>query len=322
MPISETELKAMAGLKGDQAVERSGACRKCKYDFAGLRGDTIRCPECGMPINAPRVKRFGDQMTDAPRDWIASHQRAAFMLALSATLATVLTSAFAIFRRSSVTVEAGVLLGAIGVAGAIWSISVFPLTRVRPGSEATAADRLSELKHARVVARWSQMLWPIGLFWLLGAWTLMAGSAVLLSVGVMLLIAAIAGVFPLFVVLSDRAHWATDTSTADQLRVASWVFPTGVLLNLVVVLTGHYALFGGILGMIVVFIVGAFFFIIPMAIGLKTLWAHWRMARWALVNNIGATLRDARIRERAERERLRGPLPSPQSTPVRQSKRL
>lgn len=304
MPIREEELLEMTGKrpKGAARTRDGGVCRKCGYDLTGLR-DGARCPECGGPLSSARTRRYGDQMLDAPRRWLWIYSIGSALLAVSGAGAVAFLIAFAVLRRPVPSWPSGIALAGVVLTGVAWAVGAWIVSGPKPATRKQVGERRTEWRRCRLVARSTQCLWAGGTLWLSGLWATGTWSIPLLATGAGMVAAAAVGACLLMTMMSDNAHWASDPGTGEQLRIASWVFPLAILLLAFIAATGVGTLFGGLLGLIVVAVVGAIFFVVPFVVGIRALWAHASMARWTLLNSVSAELRDLRILEKHERER-------------------
>ncbi len=269
-------------------------CPRCEYNLKGLSPGML-CPECGQLIVTPAgATAREDNLTSAPRGYLRMLAWALCTMAIAAIAGVILL----VQRRPD---RAGGLHVAGAVVALVWCAGVFLVTSPRPQAVVRAVTPRMQMRHARWLARLSQVGWlalPAGLAIsaiidqqaMLAAAT--AGQAfkrpdlsVLMTTGAW--IGAGLGILGMMIVcymLSEIADSAADSALSERLRMACLGLPIGVPLALGGLAfadrLGHLALLGMIGG--VASMIGAVVSAGFLLLGLVQL-AY--MSFWAIRNN-------------------------------------
>lgn len=304
MPLSSDDLRHMhENAKGGAAravvIDVDRACIQCGYNLRGLKPDG-RCPECGRPIGKKRRGPvFADQMSAAPLVWTKGFVHGTFALAMGISIIIPC----AIVSMMEVEGSRGVTVMVIG--GLFWFVGALLATRPRPVTDATTMAPTKEWVWERFLGRWSQAAWVIGPALVAASAQVSVGERALFALGIAFIAAAIIGIAPLLLVLSNLTYWAADTNLAYRLKIASWTLPLSGLILQAMVIGGFEFWFGSIVGGLAVLIVGFGVLILPLGHAWLTMLQTWRMACWVAINHVTADQREARAREKFERERRR-----------------
>ena len=302
MPIHVDELKA---IRPGVLIAEDRPCRGCKYNLRGLL-DTAVCPECARPIRKHELLRFADQMVDAPPQWVALFRTGTTLLCIGGWLMALGLVAWGIFGHLAWL--AGALVGSVA-----WSIGTVLVTRPRPKTKRMEIDPVREWAAWRMWARCSQPSWCIALIGLVmiqwqGWYTPLAivPAAIFLLIGVV-------GWWPLMVMQSNLAYWASDSELSDKLRNCSWASALGMGIG-----AAMMGMVGGLNGgvserlAIVGYFATAMVLSLWILLGLFALWytliAIWQLARlgvWVTRAQTNVAMRDERMAERLRRVRGR-----------------
>lgn len=217
-------------------------CPQCEYNLIGLTPGML-CPECGAPIVTSSGASAADEnLTSAPRN---------YLIVLSMALGTMTFCAFvgliALSQPKPQGINWVVLAGIVAAVG--WAAGIFVATQPRPQAVVQRVAPRMQQRHARWIARLTQMAWvglPLGLgvaadldqqaitaAATTGAAFVRPQISVLLTMGAW--IASGIGVMGLLVVcymLADLADWASDSPLAERLRLAGLGLPIGLPLAL------------------------------------------------------------------------------------------
>lgn len=281
-------------------------CMSCGYNLQGLRADGV-CPECGRPIRSRKdVPRYTDNLVNAPLGYLRVFSFGCLVLMLGG----VGLIAALIVQYAGLS---GPVLGL--AAGVVWYSGVMIVTQPRPVTAAATVDPRVEWFAPRLAARLTQACWVLGAG-AAYAWTNTGvgggggapGAGALIAsalpwTAAVAFTAAIAGIVPLCVCLSNLAFWAADSSLGYSFRACAWLAGVYAPLSLIAAadaLTGG-GLFRsfGLLGFGSLLVL-AFFRGSLVLCSLYCLWRVHSMSRWAIRNHLGAEERVERIRERAE----------------------
>ena len=205
MPIRVEELRT---LRPGVLIAEDRRCRGCKYNLRGL-SDSGDCPECGRPIRRVELRQFADQMVDAPPAWVGAYRIGTTLLCVGGWVMAMGLVAWGIFGH--VAWVLGALAGSIA-----WAIGTVIATRPRPKTKLMEIDPIAEWRKWRVWARWSQPGWCIGLGGLaliqqMGWYTPLA----IVPMALFLLIGVV-GWWPLMLMQSNLAYWASDKSPKQE----------------------------------------------------------------------------------------------------------
>lgn len=302
MALSSDDLRHMhdksrGGAGKAVVIEIDRACIQCGYNLRGLKPDG-KCPECGRPIGMKRRGPvFADQMSAAPLLWTKGFVNGTFALAVG--ISVIIPCAIV----SMMEVESSLGVSVMILGGLSWFIGAFLVTRPRPVTDATSVSPTKEWVWERFLGRWSQVAWCIGPGLVAASAHANVGERALFVLGLAFIAAAIVGIAPLLIVLSNLTYWAADTNLAYRLKIASWTLPLSGLLLQGMVVGGFEFWFGSIVGGLAVLIVGFGVLILPLGHAWLTMLQTWRMACWVVINHVTADQREARAREKFERER-------------------
>jgi hypothetical protein len=295
VPIRPEELSRLAKHVGVLIAE-DRPCRKCGYNLVGLKTDG-KCPECGQSIHEKkRGPRFQDQMIDAPIGWLKGFRRGASFLMMGGWLMSCALVAWAYLRQPA--------CGFAALAGAaLWSAGAILATPPRPRGKASLDDPAREWRILRLCARWSQPLWCAGIAFAIGEYFSDAVSPPLIWLSTFCLITALIGCWPLLIIQSNLAYWASDTDLANRLRHSAWGLGIGLGLGCGVsyAIGDHVA--GSMIGDVLIFAAWAGPILVSLGYVLLSLWQLWRMASWIMLNRATASMRDDRLRARATNAR-------------------
>jgi len=290
MPIRLEDLPAPPS----ELIADDRTCAGCGYSLNGLRTDG-KCPECGRPIRRPRTEaRFGDQMVQAPLGWLRGYARATLLLGLGGwTLAlSVLAWTWTLSWIAGVTALAG---------AAAWTAGVFLSTRPRPRTKMTVVDPRQEWVVMRLWARVSQPAWIFAVLITLAAQAAEKSDTWIIAPIVACVLVGVVGWWPLMIVQSNLAYWASDTDLAGKLRNSPWIVVIGQGLGMMVLYVIGQGWCAGMLGSVLFFGAWAGMILFSLGYVLASLWQLWRMAHWVTLNHIGNDMRDERLRRRATR---------------------
>lgn len=302
MPIRTEELERLTR-RVPVLIAEQRRCKKCGYDLIGLKTDA-KCPECGMAITPPRpANRFTDQMSGAPISWLRRYQRGTMLLCVGGWGMAVGLLAWAVSGHVGGVLFA-LFASVIWVAGTFISTLPRPQTRDRPNPRA-------EWAHVRRWCRVMQPAWPVGL----------AGAAIIQGYGVVtplsiaivaaVLLIGVAGWWPLLVLHSNMAYWASDTELADRLRNCSWASAPGMGIGAAMV-----GAIGGMTGglgprfVTLGYFAAGLMVSVWVALGLfalwytlSTVWGLMRLGHYAMAAHMNVEMRDERLRARAAKAR-------------------
>lgn len=289
-------------------IDHDRACRKCGYNLVGLMSDGV-CPECGRKIQIRRrdVVRYSDNLVNAPLGWLSVLATGSVLLFV-ASLGVFFSLVIAAWLATR-----GVLLGCAisGGFGAIWYIGSWVVTRPRPKMKTILVDPHKEWAGLRWSARATQAFWVVSS--LLLAIYAINDETFYAWCGLGAFVIAALGLIPFCALVSNIAHWGSDTGLAHHLRACAWsvgfsaVLITLHLLNIYtrsVLMGGFWA--SMIVALLMVFAVFPFFYLIFCCFQLQG------MARWAMLNHATAEAKNARLRRRAEEAARQGPPPAPE----------
>lgn len=300
MPIRVEELRA---IRPGLLIAEDRPCRGCKYNLRGLLDNGV-CPECRRQIRKHDLLRFADQMVDAPSRWVSGFRAGTTMLCIGGWLMALGLLAWGIFGHISWL--AGAVVGSIA-----WSIGTVLATRPRPKTKRMEIDPVKEWAAWRIWARCSQPGWCIALIGLVMIqWKGWYTPAAIVPAAIFLLIGVV-GWWPLMVMQSNLAYWASDSDLADKLRNCSWASALGMGIGAAMVgtigglnggLTGSYATLG--------LFASAMVLAIWVLLGIFSLWytlmAVWQLARlgvWVTMAQTNVAMRDERMAERVRKAR-------------------
>jgi hypothetical protein len=306
MPIRDEELRRLSARRAEHgkagaAIAQDRKCRGCSYNLRGLM-DTGNCPECGRPIRKTYVAQFADQMTSAPAAWVGRYRLGTKLLCFGAWLMAFGLLAWGVFGQ--IALVAGAFVGSLA-----WVAGTFITTRPRPRTLRMEVDPTREWRRWRAWARVSQPGWLIGLAGLLaiqanGWYTPQAIAPVSICI-----LVGIVGWWPLMLMQSNLAYWASDSELADRLRNCSWASALGMGIGAAMVgivgglngglpdrfvVLGYFAS-GLVLGVWV--LLGVF----SLWYTLSTLWQLARLGVWVTLAQTNVAMRDERLREQVAR---------------------
>lgn len=214
-------------------------CHHCGFNLVGLKYNS-RCPECGTLIGdvfgADRLKDFGPTviLRDPGR---FSDSPSRYRQALAATLGLLGLGGLALIgSAATMAVWPSLLVGVLLlVSSCLWSSAVFELAGPRMVAKPKNVNTSSEWGLERKVARWSQLLWPIGALVLLGGYPTyvelpQALTSSLAVAGQVVLLAAALGMTALLVQLGNVANWMGDTGLSFRSWTCAWAVGVGWVL--------------------------------------------------------------------------------------------
>ena len=293
-------------------IDYDRPCVSCGYNLIGLMSDGV-CPECGrkIKIRKQEIQRYSDNLVNAPASWLAAFATGSLLLFFgSLTVFVALgVGAWLAARANSV----GAMFAAL--AAAVWFAGVWMVTRPRPVMNTTMIDPRKEWRGLRWSARVTQV------FWLLAALMLIASAesgqiafawAALPSFAI-----AAGGMLPLCVLLSNLAHWGSDSGLAGHFRACAWLLGfAGTLLTLhgINVLTGAMLMGGSLAALIALALI--YCAAIPFFYMMFCCFLLQGMSRWALLNHATADAKTERLRRQAELAANRSPDSLPPSNNV------
>jgi hypothetical protein len=283
------------------------SCTGCTYSLRGLRTDGL-CPECGQPITPPKKPLlYTDQMSAAPLAWLARYKRGTTLLFLGGWGMAAGLLTWALFAHVAA-------VGFALAASLLWVAGTIISTHPRPKAAATKAptsDPTLEWKHLRRWARLTQPAWPLALALATLTQALGQFTPATISIISALLLIGVAGWWPLMLLHSNLAYWASDTDLSEKLRNCSWASAPGMGIGAAV-----SGVIGGMTGGLAPRFLALGYFVagLSMAVwvllGLFALWytlsALWdlmRLAHYAMAAHLNVQLRDQRLRERAQHAR-------------------
>lgn len=284
-----------------RTIKTDRACRKCGYNLIGLVGDARDgvCPECGLPLAASAPTRFGDQMINAPLEWLRVFSLGASMLFFGAVVTGIAIVALSMFPLFPIALA--------GIAGSLmWSGGVWLTMRPRPPMPESNRAPALEWRPARMAAQITQLAWPPLVLLILmqsAAGAPLGPTPILLLIMIVLGVCGTLGLSALVGVLSKLAEWAHDGELSDRLWHCMVLAPLAVLLTLGMCYTSLSLPIG--FGLVLVplgFIVCVLW---PLWYFFSSLWSLRSMAAWAVHNNLTEMDRRERAAERLARvERL------------------
>ncbi len=218
-------------------------CPVCEYNLIGL-GPGMACPECGTPIVTPITATAQDEnLASAPRWYLVI-----LAWSLAAMSAAAIVGVIMLIQRRPAEINGVIVAGTL--AALVWAAGIFIVTQPRPQAVARAISPRMQQRHARWIARLTQLGWlayPVGhgLAAQLQAQAITAaavtGAAVASSPLINTLIAgawagaglAILGLLVVCYLLADLAEWAADSALAERLRMAGLGLPLGTPVALI-----------------------------------------------------------------------------------------
>lgn len=245
-----------------------------------------------------------DNLTDAPRGYLLRLHRSVAAMTLLAFF-TGIVQAGALVKLNAVFM---VLLVVFGTG---WAAAVYMVTTPRPFQKGMRANPAKEMARLRLLARLTQLAWPLQ-----GVCLLVVSQSVMRTPATTSVLLALAGVFQLFgalgfaplcVWLAHLADWAQDTGLAGRLRVTSVLIGVGGVLAfsatlLSDVLSGNSSayMFSFVAGLaLLAYGIGIVMFAVSqMQMGTLTM--------WAIKNSTSAAARDQRVLERKARRTFTG----------------
>lgn len=302
MPIASEELRR---LRPGVLIAEDRACRKCSYNLRGLM-DNAACPECGRAIKDVDPARYPDHMVDAPARWVSGFRVGTTLLCIGGWVMAVGLIGWGIFGHLAWVI--GALAGSIA-----WAVGTVVATRPRPKTKRMEIDPVAEWWKWRLWARLSQPGWCIALIGLVMIqWQGWYTPVAIVPAAVFLLIGVV-GWWPLMVMQSNLAYWASDSELADKLRNCSWASALGMgigvaMMGMVGGLNGGLSARLAIVGYFATAMVLSLWILLGVfALG-YTLLAIWHLARlgvWVTMAQTNVAMRDERMAERVRRARSR-----------------
>lgn len=293
MPIRLEELRARTP---PELIGEDRLCRGCSYNLRGLR-DNGKCPECGKPIKLRDLARFADRMVDAPLSWLRTFRLGTLLLFLGGWGMAGGLMTWALLGH------VWCALGALGGSIA-WAAGTVLTTRPRPRTPATQIDPDKEWVVWRAWARASQPMWTLALGGAaIAQATDQASPITVIPIGALML-AGLVGWWPLMMIQSNLAYWASDTDLSVSLRHASWSVGIGLGLGAGVCLViGRGWIGNPVMG---IFFFGAWAGPICVSLGyiLLALLRLWRLGCWVTLSHMHSVMKDERLRERATAARV------------------
>lgn len=286
-------------------------CGRCGYALKGLREDA-KCPECGRAIRQRKQVRGSADLTHAPVAWLRALSSSAHFALAGWTGLIGVWVALTIFVRPDKPVVWTILF----LPAVLYVWGVLGLTRPRPLMAGTQVPPEREWWRMRLATRLASLGWIITVtaFLTRAMSNPPASIETLLEIaGFVGLLAGIVGQVLLFLYLGNIADWGNDLNLVFKLRGAAWAVGVGAVAMLLLQL----AVSGGV-GLVegIVIAGGTLVLLASVLISVATFWRVAGMASWAIINHMTDRARSERLREKAERSRLRdapaGP-PPPQA---------
>lgn len=290
---------SLQGRSRGSVIREHQRCPNCEYDLIGLVAGGV-CPECGRPIVMHRPSgRFGDNLVDAPLNYLR-HLRWALLLLAVVSIGAIVTVAAAWWTGQYAIVPVSML----GLTPA-WAAGVWLTTWKRPSG--LPRDSVLDHRKLRVALRVVHML-PIVAAGLIFAGYLTQMSTpvglpliaqVLLLAGLGIVLLCVVALVPLGVYLSALCDWAGDGGLSTRFRLASSVIAlcTMTAVVMAMILVGSVGM-RGMAALVLMWsvsvsgiaTVGFLFFLLQLS----------HMATWAVNNAVTASERDARVSARRE----------------------
>ncbi len=303
------------GRSRGSVIREHRRCPNCEYDLIGLVVGGV-CPECGRPIVMHRASgRFGDNLVDAPLNYLR-HLRWALLLLAAVSMGAIVTVATAWWTGHYAIVPVAML----GLTPA-WAAGVWLTTWPRPVG--LPRDSVLDHRKLRVALRVVHLL-PIGAAGLIFAGYLTQMSTpvglpmiaqVMLLAGLGIVLLSVVALVPLGVYLSALCDWAGDGGLSTRFRLASSVIAlcTMAAVVMTMILVGSVWM-RGLAALVLMWsasisgiaTVGFLFLLLQLS----------HMATWAVNNAVSASERDARVSARRVERITSGaarvpPLPEP-----------
>jgi len=273
-------------------------CPACDYNLKGLYVGG-KCPECGRTI-AVASKQPMWLMGDAPASYLRWLWKALFFQSACGTLLFVAMLAFTVAGSVLSQVPAMV---AWCVLSLCWLASLVGVLKPRPRPPRT------DVQSTRVKPEWAVLRWTVGASqacWIGISPIAMAaattGPPYLQYVAAGLACIATLGLAPLSWLLSEYAHWASDTSLARRFESLAWVLCTGLAIQLFIIVISATGMGVGTFLTAFIWLIAAVWILSIFLLQFSTLQLS-NDARWAITNAKEAQERDLRMTERARRVR-------------------
>jgi len=294
------------------ALPEDASCSHCKYSLRGLRSGG-RCPECGTPIAyRARRHRFDDQLTDAYPHYLKTLALGCWLM-FAGALSTGL-----LLMVARATSEPA-LAAAAGVAGMVWWVGVWIVTRPRETSAVPRTELEREWLRCRWVARLSQIGWAVAGVGMCGTiittraaiaaavmnvlpYTPTAAVRSFESITALGNFAGLLGLVPLCIFVASLADWAGHSLLGDRFRTSAYLVTIGTLaavLTLPVLVAKKATLFGpAAFVAYTIAILGWLAFVLGMGMLLLSLARLASMSLWAINNAQTRAESERRIAER------------------------
>lgn len=300
--MSPVDVNKIKGVK-PYFIDHDRPCIRCGYNLVGLMSDGV-CPECGRKIKIRKqdIQRYADNLVNAPMAWLALFATGSVLLFLGSLglFISLAVGAWLAGRSNPV----GAIFATI-VAG-LWFAGVWLVTRPRPIMKATTIDPRKEWRSMRWSSRVTQLFWGVAALLLIGYAA--SGRAAFAWGAIPSFAIAAGGMLPLCALLSNLAHWGSDSGLAGHFRACAWSLGfAGLLLTLHVVniFTGAVLMGGSLAALIALLLV--FCAGIPFLYMMFCCFLLQGMSRWALLNHATADAKTERLRQKAAQAAMRAP---------------